>query len=301
MVVCSNGFVSFDAGAEVLHDFRNHYFPSGMGPDAMIGVNWDDHKSTGTNGVYVKHLPADHAYVIEWYGMTHNPTGGSNTFQLVLYDPAFHTTPTGDGPFMMQYAVWNNTQSGSSDFDYCSVGIKDHTSGVGLTLTNYNLEPATVEGFEAGRAVYFTTDPGWFDDSDTQAPVWWWAAPRWWNPATPPRSPPPSRTSRACCPPRCTTAPTAVTYTPVVMSLRRHHWTGQIPAYALGTTVWYYIEAVDSSENGNSTTTPTYNYTVVEGNPPTGRTPTVTASSTATMRASPMISPGSTSAAWAPS
>jgi hypothetical protein len=270
MVVCSNGFVSFDDGAETLHDFRNHYFPSGMGPDAMIGVNWDDHMSSGTNGVYVKHLPAEHAYVIEWYNMTHFSSGGGNTFQLVLYDEAFHPTPTGDGPFMMQYASWNNTQSSNADFDYCSVGIKDHTSGVGLTLTNYNLEPATVDGFEPGRAIYFTTDPGWFDDSDTQAPLVVVGSPAVVEPGDAPTISADITDQSGVLSSTLYYSTNGVSYTPVAMAFGGTLWTGQIPAYALGTTVWYYIEAVDNSDNANSTTTPIYNYTVLEGNPPTG-------------------------------
>ncbi|MCB9474433.1 MAG: hypothetical protein H6678_11530 [Candidatus Delongbacteria bacterium] len=270
MAVCSNGFVTFDENGENQTDFRNHFFPSGLGPDAMIGVNWDDHKSSGTNGVYVQYIPAQHAYVVEWYQMTHNPSGGTNTFQLVMYDPAFHATPTGDAPFKMQYAVWNNIQSGNSDFDYCSVGIKDQTSSVGLNLTNFNIEAATIESFEAGRAILFTTEVGAFDDSDTQAPVLLVSSPAVVEPGVSPVIHATITDQSGVLSATLYYSTNGVNFTPVAMNPNGNLWDAAIPAYSLGTMVWYYVYAVDSSDNGNSTTSSTYSYTVVEGNPPSG-------------------------------
>ncbi len=270
MAVCSNGFVAFEDGAELQHDFRNHYFPTSLGPDAMIGVNWDDHKSSGSNGVYVQSIPAQHIYVVEWHQMQHNPSGGSNTFQLILYDPDFYPTPTGDGPFKMQYAAWNNTQSGNTDFNYCSVGIKDHDSAVGLTLTNFNQDAATVQGFQAGRAVYFTTEAGVFDDSDTTAPIINVIAPGVVEPDEMPMVSAALEDQSGIDTATLSYSTDNSSFTPLAMSFQGGQtWAATLPGFPLGTTVWYYITAVDLSDNSNSAQSATYSFTVADGDPPT--------------------------------
>ncbi len=157
-MVCSNGFLAFDDAGFGEYDFRNHYMPSGMGPDAMIAPMWDDHLTTGTTaGVWAWFDATEHRYVISWRGVTANDTGGPNTFQLVLYDPLYHPTMTGDGPFMFQYQDYNDTQSAGTDFPYCTIGIKDETSTRGMTLRNAQVNASTMHSITDGTAVYFTT------------------------------------------------------------------------------------------------------------------------------------------------
>ncbi len=264
MGICSNGFVGMGPLGHIETDFRNHPFPTGLGPDAMIAPMWDDMWVGSGANVYTQYFPADHIYVVEWYNMRHNNTSGRNTFQLILYDPAHYPTATGDGEFVFQYQNFENTQSHSYDFPYCSIGIKDHTSTVGLTLSNYNIEPASIAGINDNKAIRFTTDLGVYSDEDL-------------------------------VPPTILHTPPAVSYAgsaiPITANVSDNHavaqvllfyddgsgyvqqamsntsgdtWTGSIPDQAGGGTVMYYIEATDAAEESNTTTTPTYTLTIYD-------------------------------------
>jgi hypothetical protein len=164
MMVCSNGFVAFDDDGFGEWDFRNHSFPTSIGPDAMIAPMWDDHLTAGAAGVWTYYDAAQSAFVVSWYNVDANGSGGPNTFQLVLYDPSIHVTVTGDGPFKFQYADFNDTQSNSSDFPYCAAGFKDESSTRGLTLVNYHVYPNTMRTIADGRAIYVSTMMGEFVD-----------------------------------------------------------------------------------------------------------------------------------------
>jgi hypothetical protein len=260
MAVCSNGFVAFGPGAVNLTDYRNHYLPSGLGPDAMIAVCWDDHIIPGGAGVYYKSEPANNRAIVEWYQLNHNGTSGINTFQLIL---------NADGTFLTQYHTWTNNQSNSYDFPGCTVGIKDHDSAVGLTLTNYLINDPTMSGFSAGHAVLFTTAEGIVADlappsisvaslggvqpgetpvvnatiQDASGVAWallWWrvGAGAWQST---------SMTQGA-----------------------GDSWTGVLPAQPLGATVTYYVQAEDVASPPNGASSGQLVYTVVSGTPPTG-------------------------------
>jgi hypothetical protein len=158
LAVCSNGFVAFGESAHLESDFRNHFLPSGMGPDPMLAPMWDDHKLAGDAQVCTRYFPESGLFVVEWYRMRSNSNNRINTFQLILHDAAHYPTPSGDGDVVFQWHTWDDNQSNSQDFPYCTVGLKDHSATVGLTLRNYLREPATVEGIGAGRAVRLTTN-----------------------------------------------------------------------------------------------------------------------------------------------
>lgn len=160
LAVCSNGFVAFGELAHLENDFRNHYMPCGMGPEPMLAPMWDDHKLTGDAQVCTSYIEESGVFVIEWYRMRTNSNNRINTFQLLLFDPALYATPTGDGEFVFQYHTFDDNQSNSQDFPYCTVGIKNHDATVGLNLLNYHLEDATVQSIDAGMAIRFTTSMG---------------------------------------------------------------------------------------------------------------------------------------------
>lgn len=272
VAVCSNGFLAFEPGAVSQTDFRNHHLPSGLGPDAMVAVAWDDHTLSGGGGVYWKHDAANHRVIIEWYHMQHNGSGGTNTFQAILHDPEFHSTPTGDSPILLQYQVWNNTQSNSYDFPGCSVGIKDETSSRGLNLTNYQLNDPTIAGFNSGKAILITTEEGSFQPgTDTTPPTIVVTA----ISAVQPNEQP--WISAAV------TDISGVGYAELTWRLNGGTWQTdymtwtsgdqfviQLPAQVIGSVVQYYVRAEDLAIPANTTTSPTYSYTVISGNPPTG-------------------------------
>ncbi|MCA9784679.1 MAG: hypothetical protein KC518_13935, partial [Candidatus Cloacimonetes bacterium] len=157
MSVCSNGFVSFGSNAHLETEFRNHYLPGALSPKPMLAVMWDDHKITGGAQVCVEYLEESHMFAVEWYRVRGNSTGGPNTFQLLLLDPAVYQTDSGDGDFIYQYNMFQNDQSNAQDFPYCTIGLEDHTGTQGLTLTNYNHWDPTATPITGTRAIRFST------------------------------------------------------------------------------------------------------------------------------------------------
>ena len=265
LAVCSNGFAAFGENAHVETDYRNHYLPTGLGPDNMLAVMWDDMLLGSGAAVYSQYFPAEHKYVVEWYNMRfNNDNGARNTFQLILFDPAFHPTATGDGEFVYQYLDFINTQSHSYDFPYCTIGIKNGNSTDGLTVSNFNLHPASIAGINDAKALKFTTDLGSYSDEDLAPPV-------------------------------IIHVPPAVSYSgqpiPISASITDNHgvanatihwdagngsigesmgnlsgdtWSGFIPAQLSGSVIHYYLTATDVSDNANVATSPTWTLNVYD-------------------------------------
>ncbi len=172
VVVCTNGFIAFGTGAEFDPHYRNHRLPSATGPHGMVAPFWDDLLTADGGGVYTFHDLVDHIFVVEWHEMSFN--GGSsnrNTFQVLLHDPAYHETQSGDGDIVMQWNTWNNEQENSTDFPYCSVGIESPDNQSGFNLSNYNINGESVFDMYAAKAVCFSTDRGERLVNETMPPI----------------------------------------------------------------------------------------------------------------------------------
>ncbi len=259
--ICSNGFLSFDEGGFREWDFRNHVLPSSLGPDAMIAPMWDDHLTTGTSrGVWTWYDSAAHTFVISWYNLAANPSGGPNTFQLVLYDPALYPTLTGDGSFKFQYAVFNDMQSLDTDFPYCTVGFKDESSTRGMTIRHWTQQPTSTSPVAAGRAIYFTTPTGPVEDTHPPSllvtPVGIVFAGE-------------TVTVQAAITDYSGVASATLnwrlangSWNAVPMTQLVNYWTAQIPGQSIGAQVEYNVSAVDASEYANSGTSVLFTYSV---------------------------------------
>ncbi|MBW6516456.1 MAG: immune inhibitor A [Candidatus Cloacimonetes bacterium] len=136
--ICANGWISF--GVTEQATFRNYILPGPLGPSPIVAAFWDN-LSLSSGGVYF--YETDDKYIVQWQNAT-VPSGTSpNTFQIILYNPELDET-IDDGFIKIQYKVFNNVNSGTTGGDwsnYCTVGIGDHTSNVGLTYTFSNQYP----------------------------------------------------------------------------------------------------------------------------------------------------------------
>ena len=136
--ICSNGWIAM--GETDMESFRNYELPGMGGPTAMIAVFWDDLKLSNGGRVYTWHDQVEKKFYIEWSEVRTYQNNSLETFQVVLYDPSYYITPTGDGEILIQYKEFNNTSYGSYSWDqihgnYCTVGIEDHTMTRGLQYT----------------------------------------------------------------------------------------------------------------------------------------------------------------------
>ena len=171
VAVCTNGYIAFGEGAENDPHYRNHRLPSATGPNGMVAPFWDDMITSG-GGVYAEYDAGRHCFTLQWDNLTFNGNSSSrNTFQVILLDPAYHTTATGDGDIVMQWQTWNNDQSNSYDFPYCSVGIESPDNLTGISISNFNLESNTIFGMYAQKAICFSTDRGERMINETNPPI----------------------------------------------------------------------------------------------------------------------------------
>jgi hypothetical protein len=159
ITVVSNGFLVF--GVTANHDFRNWRIPGAVGPNSMIAAFWDDLATHSGSGIYSFYDSVNHIYIIEWYNMLNGYNGSSEeTFQIILYDPAFYPTQSGDGQIKIQYKVFNNISSSTgtgSHGCYSTIGIKDHTGLRGLEYSFNNQYPIAARPLTNSSSLFITT------------------------------------------------------------------------------------------------------------------------------------------------
>jgi hypothetical protein len=126
----------------------------------MIAPMWDDLYQSGNNRVYHKNDTANHRYIVEWSRLINNNGGATETFEVILYDPAYHPTFTGDGIIVFQYSQFSNCDYQQH---YCTVGIENANRDDGVMYSYYNYYNAGAATLQANRAIKFTpiemTDP----------------------------------------------------------------------------------------------------------------------------------------------
>lgn len=147
--VCSNGWIAM--GSTYLTDYRNWSIPAGNGPQAMIAGFWDDLRLIGAGGVFRWYDAPNHRLVIEW-SRTQNEMGGQQTFEVILYDPAYHPTTTGDGIIEMQYHTVNDNDYSDN---YGTAGIENAMQDDGVLYSYYHESAPGAAPLQAGRAVRY--------------------------------------------------------------------------------------------------------------------------------------------------
>lgn len=128
----------------------------------MIAVFWDDLFQQNSSRVYKWYDSDNHRFIIQWSSMKTFDKNDSETFQVILKDPSYSYTPTGDGEIIMQYKVFNNTSSGQYSWsqvhgNYATIGIEDKTGTIGLEYTFDNQYPVTALPLEDSTAILITT------------------------------------------------------------------------------------------------------------------------------------------------
>ncbi len=147
--VCSNGYITM--GESSLIFFRNRNIPSGVGTPAMIAPFWDNLEN---GSIYTLYDSENHCFIIEWseFRNVYDPAS-IETFQVILYDPEFHQTPTNDGKILFQYKDIHNVDQ---DDQYATVGIENKFQNDGILITFANIYPATTQPLQSETAILFT-------------------------------------------------------------------------------------------------------------------------------------------------
>ncbi|HOD17035.1 MAG TPA: C25 family cysteine peptidase [Candidatus Cloacimonadota bacterium] len=167
ITVCSNGFLAM--GVTENAEFRNYRIPGAMGPGAMIAPFWDDLATAADGGIYTWYDTANHAFIVEWYHLVNGyQPSYQETFQVILYDPAFYPTSLGDGPIKIQYQTFNNVDTSTTTTNqgvYCTIGIENATQDIGLEYSFNNTYPTAASPLGNGRALYITNVPMYHENA----------------------------------------------------------------------------------------------------------------------------------------
>jgi hypothetical protein len=159
IAVCSNGWISTTPDVSYT-DFRNYPIPSAPGPTGMIAPFWDDLTTSSNGRVYAYNDSLFHRYIIEWSRMpNYGQSSTLETFEAVLYDPAYYPTHTGDGEILFQYNNITEVNGQGDDNPYSTIGIEKpgYQDGTEIAYWNTYNDPATAH-VQSGRAYFFSTD-----------------------------------------------------------------------------------------------------------------------------------------------
>jgi len=115
---------------------------------------------SGTSkGIFMWHDTTNHRFVIEYDSLKIVPENGGSLqwFEIIITDPAYHPTLTGDSEILFQYKTVGNNDANEV---YSSVGIEDHTQTVGLQYSYDRTYPPSAATLAANMALKFSTNTG---------------------------------------------------------------------------------------------------------------------------------------------
>lgn len=123
----------------------------------LIAPFWDDldmrQQMQGYGDAYQYFDATNHRYIIEYRQAAHYGNRQiQETFQAIFLDPAYYSTPTGDGEIIFQYQIVANASSNT-------VGFCDNTRTRGLQLLFNGEYDPSVAGLTSNRAYRITTVP----------------------------------------------------------------------------------------------------------------------------------------------
>lgn len=148
--ICSNGWIAM--GSQWNTEYRNWAIPGAGGPQAMIAPFWDDLYQQGGGKVYQRYDAANHEWIIEWSRLKNIYNGATEVFEVILRDPAFHTTQTGDGEILFQFHTVSNPDGTDGR---ATVGIENELQDDGVEITFFNLYTPGSTTLAANRAIRF--------------------------------------------------------------------------------------------------------------------------------------------------
>lgn len=130
---------------------------------AMLCPFWDDLITPEDSHIYWKHDQEENLFIVEWHQLRKLGPRGWNepteTFEIILYDPEFYETATGDGEIVFQYEEVTDNRSAYQNWDtpWATVGIGSPDLTTGLEYTYWGERHAGAPELEPGLAIKFTT------------------------------------------------------------------------------------------------------------------------------------------------
>ncbi|MBE0637152.1 MAG: T9SS type A sorting domain-containing protein [Bacteroidales bacterium] len=153
--ISTDGWIAFGSGTQTAP--VNTALPNNDNVNNMVAVFWDDlyDDEFFMGKMYYHHDAANHRFIVEWDSISHNnfvTEPVREVFQVVLNDPNYYVTATGDGEIIMQYKFLHQPET-------ATVGIENHTQNIGLTYVFDASYAQTATNLDNYYAVKFTTEP----------------------------------------------------------------------------------------------------------------------------------------------
>lgn len=161
--VSINGFAAvdtaqYDRAGNHWANFFNWPIPDPGCAKGQISPFWDDLEYSGSNyGVFTWHDTQNNLFYIEWSHVTNNNSGATETFQIVITDPAYYPTLTGDSEILFQYSAVSNNDGAEC---YSSVGFESWDEQDGIQYTYDNTYAPGAATLANNRAIKITTNTG---------------------------------------------------------------------------------------------------------------------------------------------
>ncbi|QQS37911.1 MAG: T9SS type A sorting domain-containing protein [Ignavibacteriales bacterium] len=150
--ISSDGWIAFGSGTQTA--FANTVLPNNDAINNMVAGFWDDlfrNETIATAKLLYYYDAANNRFIAEWSKVPHfNAEDELETFQIILLDPAYYPTPTGDGEIIVQY---KDVEEPSS----ITVGIENNTQDVGLLYLFDETYDVTANELVSEFAIKFTT------------------------------------------------------------------------------------------------------------------------------------------------
>ncbi len=150
--ISGDGWIAFGNGTQTKS--LNSSLPCLDTLNNMTAVFWDDFFSNGPQGggkLFYYSDQDNHRFIVEWDTVPHKADiTDKETFEIILLDPAYYPTTTGDGEIILQYKEVEEAGS-------CTVGIENNTEDVGLQYLFNEIYDVTSNNLVNGLAIKFTT------------------------------------------------------------------------------------------------------------------------------------------------
>jgi len=151
--ISGDGWIAFGSGTQTKS--LNRSLPCLDTLNNMVAVFWDDFFSNGPQGggklFYYSDL-VNHRFIVEWDTVPHySELTDKETFEIILLDPVYYPTTSGDGEIILQYKEVEEAGS-------CTVGIENNSEDVGLQYLFNEIYDATANELVNGLAIKFTTN-----------------------------------------------------------------------------------------------------------------------------------------------
>ncbi len=151
--ISTDGWIAFGNGSQTAP--VNEPLPHYDDINNMVAPFWTDlyRLSDESGKIYYHNDDENHRFIIEWdsVGYRDYSINKNEIFQVILLDPAYYLTTSGDGEIIFQYKKMKRIETNT-------VGIENHSQDIGLQYIYNGVKDTTASSVRSEFALKFTTE-----------------------------------------------------------------------------------------------------------------------------------------------